>query len=577
MCKGSAYNTTTNCSICPVSTYLAASGGTAPAACAACAAGTVALFGASGCYASQPGDGFASSPILGFFERPLPVPTNNLASTPLLLATATVALPIVGAALLPYLLYLLSTIRGCPRGYVRVVQGSLAVVDSYAIKAPQKDGQSPTMQRSAAGGAVFILIIGVVVALMCSTLATYFYANTLLQQALLPLTYAAQVSFKSLAFVVPLTSALPTGEPALAPIAADGAGGLAITLRAMGARCGTLLAPGGGSSNGTSAFSYSIAQGAFTYSTSFDTATFNAVHTLRCAACSFDSLSFVALTFDGTCQAFAATVSAVGVGGGVSVSSASIFAAAPWSSASVTFPLTLQVVQDTILGTQRDSDSLWLGGASCTGLAVGSATNYDAPVAGSAAAITVTLKLALQSQYVGNTLTQITSTLKLFSAMSAWLSLLGAGAILLIIHNAAASRFAPAKPAAAAAAVKLSEQQQREKMWSVGGPPPEVAAARASMAQPSSRMASTPVVASLPPTAIAEVGDAYADDGQRGGVDVVNPMRSVELDDAAAAAPLPPGWSEKFSRSRQAPYWLSDVDGAATWVRPTEPPPGVGY
>ena len=73
---------------------------------------------------------------------------------------------------------------------------------------------------------------------------------------------------------------------------------------------------------------------------------------------------------------------------------------------------------------------------------------------------------------------------------------------------------------------------------------------------------------------MAEVGDAYADDGQQRGAGISNPMIPAEDE---VPTPLPPGWTEKYSRSQQSPYWVSQVDGQSTWVRPTEAPPGINY
>lgn len=163
------------------------------------------------------------------------------------------------------------------------------------------------------------------------------------------------------------------------------------------------------------------------------------------------SLSFVSASFDTSCQSFVITVSTIGVGGGITVSATAVLpnADVSFKTATVTVPLTLEVIQDETV-TVPDAGEIATSGRSAKGLSVSSADQaISPPVAGTeTASVNITVALDLQPIYVRNTLSAITPPLRLFSLLTAWLGLLSIGGIFLQLHMAAANKIAGAPTAA---------------------------------------------------------------------------------------------------------------------------------
>ena len=263
-----------------------------------------------------------------------------------------------------------------------------------------------------------------------------------------------------------LPSAYDAVLAALLPAASRAQGGVTVTVRTQGALCASPLP------NGTS---WGLASGAFTLASAWDAATGAAVHTLTCPTCFFSPVSYLTLSFDGSCQSYSLSVAAVGVAGGVTTSTALIAppalpasgagagaagaapAAATLTAASITVPLSLEVIQDSVKGAARD-DGLVVGGRSAAGLVAGAVTAISPTLATTTATaaarapVAITVYLPLSSVYAQNTLTPIMSLVGLASACAAWLGLLGIGGTLKGLHKMAEARLAGGKAEAGAAA-----------------------------------------------------------------------------------------------------------------------------
>ena len=427
----------TFCSLCAPSTFRAA--GASNNSCSACPRGTASLYGASSCFALDALDALSLASGSVSFQRLIAVSSGNVPAPELLKSTLHAGLPVLALALLPYLL--LSLASGLPRAIARTMRPLLERVDSYKIREPEAPGASPYLQPSPLGGALTLASVGLVAFLMISTVVQYAGSNTLLQQSTLPMLLPGLASFKDLPLAhVSSSAAAGLDDAALLALTGPvGAGsGFAITVATMGTRCGALR--GGG----TSGFSASLASGAFSYSSHFNSSTGAALHSFSCARCFVDELSQLAFALDASCQSLLVTVAAASAGGGVSSSSIYVTnAAAPGqtllASVTATIPLALEVIQDGVGGaTPRDSDGLVLGGRSAAGLVALAATSVASTQAATAldtGTLTLTLSLPVQTAYTLYALSPILSLLALFSSLAAWLTLLGVGAIVLDLHE----------------------------------------------------------------------------------------------------------------------------------------------
>ena len=427
----------TFCSLCTPSTFRAA--GASNNSCSACPRGTASLYGASSCFALDALDALSLASGSVSFQRLIAVSSGNVPAPELLKSTLHAGLPVLALALLPYLL--LSLASGLPRAIARTMRPLLERVDSYKIREPEAPGASPYLQPSPLGGALTLASVGLVAFLMISTVVQYAGSNTLLQQSTLPMLLPGLASFKDLPLAhVSSSAAAGLDDAALLALTGPvGAGsGFAITVATMGTRCGALR--GGG----TSGFSASLASGAFSYSSHFNSSTGAALHSFSCARCFVDELSQLAFALDASCQSLLVTVAAASAGGGVSSSSIYVTnAAAPGqtllASVTATIPLALEVIQDGVGGaTPRDSDGLVLGGRSAAGLVALAATSVASTQAATAldtGTLTLTLSLPVQTAYTLYALSPILSLLALFSSLAAWLTLLGVGAIVLDLHE----------------------------------------------------------------------------------------------------------------------------------------------
>jgi sugar lactone lactonase YvrE len=557
----------TNCTLCDPGTALAGAGngagdGLAADACAACPAGSFSLFGAAACWPTLPGDSFARDLAINslLFERRVPVLSGNLEPDAATALTVRVAVPIVVLFSLPYVaLLVLSTAKSVSR--FRAFLTALASVDQYAIKPPAADGLAPTMRRSPAGGALFIVVIGFVIALMTSTAQQFLYYNVLQVSSLLPLSLADEARYATL----PRTALLAT-VPANSGLAALATGsgsspatGFAVAIRTQGALCAAPLAN-----------ESSLGSGAFASRVAADAATGDAVAVFTCAGCSLTGLSYLQLTYDPSCQTFAVTVTAVGVGGGWSAAAVYVVRYdAPLTDARATFPLRLEAIQDRTGGGQPGE--IAASGRSAVGYAVGGVTATESTPSDTGslpdAPVNVRVDLVLASDYELTELTQITTLLRLFSLMTAWLGLLGLGAILLKLHTTVAVRVS-------------SPRDEATKAHATAPPPPSLTPRRRSAAADK---------AAARATALASYRSVHYDarhsgGGGGGGGDGGGGAASAAAGGDAAVASaayyfahgnnkgdidaLPPGWSSMWSARAQATYYI-DPAGRKSWALPS--------
>ena len=361
-----------------------------------------------------------------------------LPSNRLLRLVFVVSIPVGAVLLLPYVIYSLAFWL-CPLARFTALCGRLLrCSDQYSLKSPPRSGMPPVVERSAVGGALTIFAIGVTTAFDLSPLLQFLFANVLLQASVLPLPVGLLPAYGTLPRQ-PAGVAVPAAYAGL--LAAAGDRGVAVALRVWGSRCGTPLA--------------TAADLPFTYSVATAAATHETTHTFACAGCVLSPLSALAVTLDPSCQAFVATVAAVGVGGGITVASAAIAAApgAPLAAATATFDVRLEVVQDhTRLAdiSLDDADFPLTSGSSTSGYAVAGVAGAQHPTVpyGStpAAPVVVTVQLPLTPDFVLYELSKIMSTIGLLANLAAWLSLISIGAVVLGVHEKLSERMAGAPP-----------------------------------------------------------------------------------------------------------------------------------
>lgn len=321
----------------------------------ACPPGTSSYRGATACFPLRAQDASTAES----FQRLLPVASGNIDSQSIFLQTARFGGPVLGAALLPYLLLALANALGCACVMRRVLRPALERVDRYSMRSPEKRGGHPTLRPSALGGALTLVSLGVVAALIIFTVLQFLGSNTLLQQSVLPLTLASAASFKylPLAQVAPGVAEGIIDPALLALIGPGGPGsGFSVTVMAMGSKCGTLY-------DGTEMTASSIS-GNFTYSSEFNATSCLARHVFVCRTCSLNILSVMKVTLHASCgRSTVVTVAAVGAGGGAS----SCTLASPTASSGTTlnlpfafykalafsFPVQLEVVQDNVQASRR--------------------------------------------------------------------------------------------------------------------------------------------------------------------------------------------------------------------------------
>ena len=308
------------------------------------------------------------------------------------------------------------------------------------MQKPKKEGETPLLKPSALGGAVTLLTLGAIIALMSTTLVTYAQANTLLKSSLLPVTRPQLAAYT----LLPCQPALPTiflgfniSSTLSKHLSASGArpnkpgSGISVAIETMGNLCGSLVAN-----------SSHLYKGEFAYTSTVTAATGYSLHFFSCPDCMPDDLAFLSASFDTSCQSFVVSVFATGSGGGVTMTSVTAVApgASAMGAADVTFPVILEAIQDTTLGAvPRAADGLVVGARSAVGyLANGASPATIMPLAAGAAAIELTIRLPLVSSFVMNQLTPIMSPGQLAGALAAWLTLLSSGAILLTIHKSVA-------------------------------------------------------------------------------------------------------------------------------------------
>jgi hypothetical protein len=552
----------TNCTLCDPGTALAGAGngagdGSAAGACAACPAGSFSLFGAAACWPTLPGDSFARDLAINslLFERRVPVLSGNLEPDAATALTLRVAVPIVVLFSLPYVaLLVLSTAKSVSR--FRAFLTALASVDQYAIKPPAADGLAPTMRRSPAGGALFIVVIGFVIALMSSTAQQFLYYNVLQVSSLLPLSLADEARYATL----PRTALFAT-VPANSGLAALATGsgsspvtGFAVAIRTQGALCAAPLA--NESSLGSGAFASRVAANA---------ATGDAVAVFTCAGCSLTGLSYLQLTYDPSCQTFAVTVTAVGVGGGWSAAAVYVVRYdAPLTDARATFPLRLEAIQDRTGGGQPGE--IAASGRSAVGYAVGGVTATESTPSDTGslpdAPVNVRVDLVLANDYELTELTQITTMLRLFSLMTAWLGLLGLGAVLLKLHTTVAVRVS-------------SPREEATKAIATAPPPPSLTPRRRSAAADKAAARATALASYRSVHYDARHsgggGGGGGDGGGGAGGDAAVASAayySAHGNNKGDIDALPPGWSSMWSARAQATYYI-DPAGRKSWALPS--------
>ena len=561
----------TFCSRCPPGTAASLTGSASAGACVPCSPGAVSLFGAVACFPGQPGDGnvavFLNSSGGGgggaggtmAFQRLPAVASGNLDPSESLAAIIKTAVPLVLLGLLPLALFWTLTFW-LPQRHVASVMGrGLVYVDAFSLK-PVPPGVPMTVEPTAGGGALTALALGVVLALMASTVVQYATSNIVTSQGELSVYISTLASAR----------ALPLQVAASAPPAAAGAhvselavtSGLRLTIVTMGPKCAVLVAPPA-SSLFASAWAYtapaapSSATGA------------QVTHTFTCDACMPGAASFMQMSFDRSCQAYAISLAAVGAGGGVSLASAYVEGGATTqpllTGVAVAFAVDMQVIQDSVGGAARASDGLVVGGRSALGFVVKelaaapTLTLGDANV--DAGSVSLSLTIALQPLYAVTTLAPKLTQLQLFAALAAWASTFGAFAILARYHRAAVEKAAAAHSRATGTV-----------------PDTPTAAADAADAKRQSALAS---FRKLP--LHSSRARPNADAVSTGGHATVNTADSAAAaaaaaafeDEAANEAPLPPGWTEHWSTRENAYYWMS-ASGDSTWIRPDMAAPAPG-
>lgn len=414
------------CIICAPGFFQRSAGSQQP--CAPCPPGTSSLHGAAACFTILAGDGLVTVSGAAAFQRVSRVETGNVEGAALLQLLLGTSLPILALASLP-LLFLLAANSSTRFRRTTVLLGSaLAYLDQYSLAEIPAKGASPVNVPSATGGAFSILVAGSIVALMAATTAQYNSSNVVLVTSVLPV-FLSTIS----AYVV-----LPFAQSAAAFTAAGlnvGATGLIVSVDVMGAQCGVLL--GNASTAGLLANVSNVASFVdFAYSVTTDKVSGASRHVFSCPACIPNAFSSLQLAFHPSCQSFVVTLAAVGVGGGVTASSAvaNDINGRPFTSATLTFPVALEVIQDTI-GGFLDANGVYVDGRSSLGLSsTGVSGNELDLVSQDDAALEATrleLNFFLAADFTRFTLSARMTQLSFASSLAAFLPLFGAGALVL--------------------------------------------------------------------------------------------------------------------------------------------------
>lgn len=403
--------------------------------CTECPRNAFSLYGVSSCFALNARDSFASSFGAVSFQRLIDVESGNWDASDVFQTTLQFSLPTIFFAVLPILL-ITATGLFCPLAATHFMSSVLEKIDLYRVKTPLKRGGSPFLDPSALGGALSFLSVGAVLALMISTSLQFAYVNVLLQKSALPATLPAMASFASLP-LKPVATIVSAGinDPALLELVEPSRAGtgFVVTVATMGSRCGALRG----------SISADLYKSNFSVTSHFNATTGAARHTFYCPDCFVNGLSRLNLALDASCQSLLITIVAAGVGGGFSSSSIySTNSAAPGqplpASVFVSFPLVFEVIQDGVAGAPpRSSDSLITGGRSAAGYIALAALDKPTVVFGATAAdtgtVNITIALPLQASYTLYQLSPILSYILLFSSLTAWLGLLGAGRVVMYL------------------------------------------------------------------------------------------------------------------------------------------------
>jgi len=376
------------------------------------------------------------------FQRRREVTDNNKSPTDVVAATMAVIVPLLFIFAIPYIVAIMARSHCFPHDINKVIMTKLESIDLYSIRIPYLQGDSPKKLPTAHGGAMYILVVGLVLAPIISTYISYLLTNTLVVVSLRPLTLPKLTSFLELQYSSATTSIIDSSiQPLFSSNNASSSGsGFAILIKTMGAKCGEVKS-----------FIPNLHSGVFSTSSEFFAESGRAEHAFRCPRCTLDELSTLAVKFDSSCQSFSVTMSAVGVGGGVSSSTMQI---SPPRSESViekatgTFVVSLEVIQDTIKGELPKSNGLIKGGRSAMGLLLLAASDVfttERLPNSDGDQMTLSLILLQRGDFVQYDLIPIMSILQLLTAMSSWLPFIASGITLLYIHEELVRRIWGAK------------------------------------------------------------------------------------------------------------------------------------
>jgi hypothetical protein len=397
------------CHFCPPGSFSPA-GSSSP--CLACPNASISYNGAAACIPRSARDGEQIVGALYVFQRFLPVSTGDLDAAALRALTIQTSLPFSAfvVAILCTLVVSYNLFRGVK--LTSILLTLLARLDQF--KQEQKEDGSIVNNSTAVGGIATILGIGAVVSLMASSVTSYARANTLLQQAILPVTLSSLQSFADVP-KAPLTMAGLPPDRSLAR-------GFSLTITTMGSLCGV-----------ASNASFTLFASRFAYTPPPRPANASTLlrHSWACPDCTPNDQSAFSVSFHRSCQSFLVSVTTVTASGGFSLSSFNLSNGAPPSlltRVSATIPLTLEVVQDQAGGADRRGDGLFVGGRSTSGFLSVAALDVGSQAGGSddrVGAVLITLRLPLQPTFVLYTMTPLMTLGGLFSALAAWAGVFG--------------------------------------------------------------------------------------------------------------------------------------------------------
>ena len=398
--------------------------------CNKCPIGSTSLFGSISCFKSEETDGLRVQPETMIFQRRRDVLDNNKSPSEVLVATLGSIIPVVLFFAIPYIIAILARSHCFPHDMNQMILTKLESIDLYAIRAPHTEGDSPKKLPTAHGGAMYILVVGLVLAPIISTYISYSLTNTQVVVSLRPLTLPKLTAFQELTYN---SATAFVNDSSIRPLLSSGsASGFAVLIKTMGSKCGQIKS-----------FTPNLHAGSFSNSSMFSISSGLAEHSFICSKCTLDELSTLSVQFDATCQSFSVTMSAVGVGGGISSSTMNLSPPRSDSvleSASGTFIVSLEVIQDTINGNQPRKDGLILGGRSAMGLLLLAASDLSTTerVSSENSDETMTLNLRLEQRgdFVEYDLIPLMTVLQLLTAMSSWLPFIASGITLLYIHEA---------------------------------------------------------------------------------------------------------------------------------------------